>query len=149
MFDRDDDEIQYKSTELLGTATDTKEYLTRRSGAGLLIFFIFFSIVTLGAGFYIFVTKSNEINNLEITLENSRNEAKGKAKLDSEEITNLKDKIEIDDGGYIKTTEHVKTSTEGVFAAGDVMDPKYKQAIIASGTGAIAAMEALKYLEEN
>jgi len=93
MFDRDNNEIQYKSTELLGTATDTKEYLTKRSGAGLLIFFIFFAIAALGAGFYIFVTKSNEIKNLEITLENSQNKAKGKAKLDSEEISNLKNKI--------------------------------------------------------
>jgi len=37
---------------------------------------------------------------------------------------------------------------EGVFAAGDVMDPNYKQAIVAAGTGAIASMEALKYIEE-
>ncbi|MCK5583671.1 MAG: thioredoxin-disulfide reductase [Elusimicrobiales bacterium] len=64
------------------------------------------------------------------------------------ETSLFKDKIEIDEQGYIKTDGHTKTSVEGVFAAGDVMDPNYKQAIIAAGTGAIAGMQALKYIED-
>jgi thioredoxin reductase (NADPH) len=64
------------------------------------------------------------------------------------ETSLFKDKIEIDKQGYIKTDGHTQTSVEGVFAAGDVMDPNYKQAIIAAGTGAIAGMKALKYIEE-
>ncbi|MCG2726971.1 MAG: thioredoxin-disulfide reductase [Elusimicrobia bacterium] len=62
------------------------------------------------------------------------------------ETSLFKDKIEIDAQGYIKTDGHAKTSIEGVFAAGDVMDPNYKQAVIAAGTGAVAAMETLKYI---
>ena len=63
--------------------------------------------------------------------------------------TNIfKSKLEIDDLGYIvidpKTQE---TSIPGVFAAGDVSDPIYKQAIIAAGSGAKAAMSAEKYIK--
>ena len=63
------------------------------------------------------------------------------------ETSLFKDKIKIDEQGYIKTDGHTKTSLEGVFAAGDVMDPNYKQAVIAAGTGAIAGLQALKYIE--
>jgi len=59
----------------------------------------------------------------------------------------FKNKIELTEGGYIKTHDFVKTSVPGVFAAGDVMDPKYQQAITASGFGAIAAIEAKEYLD--
>lgn len=57
--------------------------------------------------------------------------------------------LHLDDEGRIKT-EHdgAKTNISGVFAAGDVKDPKYRQAITAAASGAIAAMEAEKYLEE-
>ncbi|MBU2530071.1 MAG: thioredoxin-disulfide reductase [Elusimicrobia bacterium] len=64
------------------------------------------------------------------------------------ETSLFKDKIEIDSQGYIKTHDHTKTSVKGVFAAGDVMDPIYKQAIIASATGAKAGMDALRYIED-
>ncbi len=56
--------------------------------------------------------------------------------------------LDIDENGYIVTHEFTKTSKEGVFAAGDVQDRKYKQAVIAAGWGAMAAMDAGKFLEE-
>lgn len=56
--------------------------------------------------------------------------------------------IERDEKGYINQAEwHCGTNIKGIFAAGDVMDKHFKQAIVASGMGCIAAMETLKYLE--
>ena len=57
-------------------------------------------------------------------------------------------KLNLDDSGYIVTNETLGTSACGVFAAGDVMDTRYKQAVVAAGAGCKAAMEALIYLEE-
>ncbi|MFV0472508.1 MAG: thioredoxin-disulfide reductase [Paludibacteraceae bacterium] len=57
--------------------------------------------------------------------------------------------IDTDEVGYIKTVQGTpKTNIEGVFACGDVADPRYRQAITAAGTGCQAAMEAEKYLVE-
>lgn len=57
--------------------------------------------------------------------------------------------IETDEIGYIKTEGATpKTNIPGVFAAGDVADPLYRQAIVAAGSGCKAAMEAEKYLSE-
>ncbi|MBU2574983.1 MAG: thioredoxin-disulfide reductase [Elusimicrobia bacterium] len=58
------------------------------------------------------------------------------------------DQLKLDDAGYIVADERRQTSIRGVYAAGDVMDPHYKQAVVAAGSGCVAAMEALKYLEE-
>ncbi|MDO8806629.1 MAG: thioredoxin-disulfide reductase [Elusimicrobiota bacterium] len=57
-------------------------------------------------------------------------------------------KVNLDGSGYIVTDARMGTSVPGVFAAGDVMDTRYKQAVVAAGSGCRAAMEALLYLEE-
>ena len=59
---------------------------------------------------------------------------------------NFKDFLEIDADGYI-VTQNTKTSVPGIFAAGDIQDKFYKQAIIAAGSGAIAAIEAKNWLQ--
>ena len=55
--------------------------------------------------------------------------------------------IGLDEAGYVKV-DGVKTNVEGVFAAGDCADPFYKQAVIAAGAGAQAAIEAQHYLQK-
>ena len=58
----------------------------------------------------------------------------------------FKDCLERDEKGYLKVHDNVKTSLEGIFAAGDVCDPVYRQAVTAAGFGAMAAIEADKWL---
>lgn len=55
--------------------------------------------------------------------------------------------IDLDEKGYVAVRNDVFTSVEGVFAAGDVADYRYKQAVTAAGMGCKAALEAEKYIE--
>jgi len=58
----------------------------------------------------------------------------------------LKGSVELLASGQVKTDERTRTSVEGVFAAGDCADPFYRQGVIAAGTGAKAAIEAIAYV---
>ena len=92
-----------------------------------------------------------------IELKDVENETTSELKLDGvfvaighdPNVKFLDNLLELDEKGYIKTgfTTETSTSVRGVFAAGDVVDSLYRQAITAAGTGCQAAMDVERWLD--
>jgi thioredoxin reductase (NADPH) len=59
----------------------------------------------------------------------------------------FKDQLDMDERGYLKVNERMRTSKPGVFAGGEAADPHFRQVVTSAGMGAAAAMEATRYLE--
>ena len=60
----------------------------------------------------------------------------------------FKDKLQMSDLGYVIVNDKMETSVEGVYAAGEIADPHFRQVITSAGMGAAAAIQATRYLEE-
>lgn len=101
------------------------------------------------------VGTENPLGVTGIVLKNVKTDSKKELKVDGLFIaighhpnTDLfKGILELDNDGYIKTKDNgCETNIQGIFAAGDVQNPNYRQAVVAAGSGCIAALEAEKYL---
>lgn len=57
--------------------------------------------------------------------------------------------LELDELGYVKTDIHLTTNVPGVYVAGEAGDPHYRQVVTSAGMGAAAAMQAIRFIQEN
>ena len=60
----------------------------------------------------------------------------------------FQEQLGMDDEGYVLVNNHMETNVPGVFAAGEAADPHFRQVITSAGMGAAAAMQAIRWLEE-
>ena len=102
------------------------------------------------------VTAVHGESNLEVTLTNTKDGSESRLEVQGlfiaigsdPRVELVRDQLEITENHTIAVQgRSSKTSVPGVFAAGDVIDPTYRQAIIAAGSGAVAALDAQHYLE--
>ena len=122
--------------------------LRERASANPKINFIWNTVVTQILG--------DEKGVYAVTLRNVRTEDRAEFKTDGAFIfvghlpnTDLfRGKLAMDEKGYLLADKRQHTNVEGVFAAGDVQDHVYRQAVTAAGTGAAAAIEAERFLAE-
>ena len=105
-----------------------------------------------------FVGKENPQTLKQVILENTKNGKQSKIDIDGAFIaighdpatSIFKGKVEMDNENYIITkNDSTETSIKGVFAAGDVKDKIYRQAVTAAGMGCMAALEAEKFISKN
>lgn len=120
----------------------------------------------------ILIDEARKLNNVEFLMNSTVEKIFGKNKLEGIVIKNLLDGktynlnmdviyieigrevnidyikhlVKTDESGYIIVDKHQRTSCEGIFAAGDITDRPYKQAIVAAGDGAVAALSAYDYI---
>ena len=91
-----------------------------------------------------------------LTLFNSRTNSESKIAVDGVFVEMgyiaktdiVKDLVQLNDSKEIIVDKYCATSCEGIFAAGDVTDVPYKQAVISAGQGAIAALSAYNYIQK-